>query len=89
MNHKTAHYYSSGPPPYLLFANLIDVRKINPDGTGDQTLVKDPRGTIIALDYDPVQNKVRHSLHSSFHHSYVLAAVLYQPKTRGLMNPPE
>ncbi|XP_029020457.1 pro-epidermal growth factor isoform X2 [Betta splendens] len=47
-----------GPPPYLLVANLVDVRRINPDGTGDKALVEDPRGTIIALDYDPVQNKV-------------------------------
>uniref|UniRef100_A0A3Q3MF57 Epidermal growth factor n=1 Tax=Mastacembelus armatus TaxID=205130 RepID=A0A3Q3MF57_9TELE len=46
------------PPPYLLLANLVDVRKINPDGTGAQTLLEDPRGTIIALDYDPVENKV-------------------------------
>uniref|UniRef100_A0A3B4T8X9 Epidermal growth factor n=1 Tax=Seriola dumerili TaxID=41447 RepID=A0A3B4T8X9_SERDU len=47
-----------GPPPYLLVANLVDVRRIDPDGTGDQTLVEEPRGTIIALDYDPVQNDV-------------------------------
>ncbi|XP_040904286.1 pro-epidermal growth factor [Toxotes jaculatrix] len=49
---------ASGPPPYLLVANLVDVRRVNPDGTGDQTLVEEPRGTIIALDYDPVQNNV-------------------------------
>ncbi|KAI3351475.1 hypothetical protein L3Q82_020324 [Scortum barcoo] len=49
---------ASGPPPYLLVANLVDVRQINPDGTGDQTLVEEPRGTIIALDYDPVHNNV-------------------------------
>ncbi|XP_008277701.1 pro-epidermal growth factor [Stegastes partitus] len=49
---------ASGPPPYLLVANLVDVRRINPDGTGDQTLVEEPRGTILALDYDPVQNSV-------------------------------
>nr|XP_033488398.1 pro-epidermal growth factor isoform X2 [Epinephelus lanceolatus] len=48
---------ASGPPPYLLVANLVDVRQINPDGTGDQTLVEEPKGTIIALDYDPVQKK--------------------------------
>ncbi|XP_037635248.1 pro-epidermal growth factor [Sebastes umbrosus] len=47
---------ASGPPPYLLVANLVDVRQINPDGTGDKTLVEEPRGAIIALDYDPVQN---------------------------------
>ncbi|KAM9356664.1 pro-epidermal growth factor [Symphorus nematophorus] len=52
------HCIASGPPPYLLVANLVDVRQINPDGTGDRTLVEEPRGTIIALDYDPVQNKV-------------------------------
>ncbi|XP_031722719.1 pro-epidermal growth factor [Anarrhichthys ocellatus] len=49
---------ASGPPPYLLVANLVDVRQINPEGPGDQTLVEDPRGAIIALDYDPVQKNV-------------------------------
>ncbi|XP_065815123.1 pro-epidermal growth factor [Labrus bergylta] len=49
---------ASGPPPYLLVANLVDVRQIHPDGSGDRTLVQDPRGTIIALDYDPIQNHV-------------------------------
>ncbi|XP_028272289.1 pro-epidermal growth factor [Parambassis ranga] len=49
---------ATGPPPYLLVANLVDIRRINPDGTGDQTLVGGPRGTILALDYDPVQNTV-------------------------------
>uniref|UniRef100_A0A8C2X8Q0 Epidermal growth factor n=1 Tax=Cyclopterus lumpus TaxID=8103 RepID=A0A8C2X8Q0_CYCLU len=49
---------ASGPPPYLLVANLVDVREIHPEGTGDRTLVEDPRGTIIALDYDPVQKNV-------------------------------
>lgn len=37
----------------------MDVRRINPDGSEDQTLVEEPRGKIIALDYDPVQNNVR------------------------------
>ncbi|KAK2848860.1 hypothetical protein Q5P01_008694 [Channa striata] len=49
---------ATGPPPYLLVANLVDVQRINPDGTGNQTVVEDPRATIIALDYDPVQNIV-------------------------------
>ncbi|XP_072252437.1 pro-epidermal growth factor [Leuresthes tenuis] len=49
---------ATGPPAYLLVANLVDVRRINPDGTEDQTLVKEPRGTILALDYDPVQDYV-------------------------------
>nr|XP_019936270.1 PREDICTED: pro-epidermal growth factor [Paralichthys olivaceus] len=49
---------ATGPPPYLLVANFVDVLRINPDGTGDQTLVEEPRGTIVALDYDPVQNNV-------------------------------
>lgn len=53
------YWYFSGPPPYLLVANFVDVRRINPDGTGDQTLVEEPRGTIVALDYDPIQNNVR------------------------------
>ncbi|XP_040031124.2 pro-epidermal growth factor isoform X1 [Gasterosteus aculeatus] len=49
---------ASGPPPYLLVANLVDVRQIHPGGAGDGTLVEDPRGAIIALDYDPVQKSV-------------------------------
>ncbi|XP_034545945.1 pro-epidermal growth factor [Notolabrus celidotus] len=49
---------ATAPPPYLLIANLVDVRQIHPDGSGDHSLVEEPRGTIIALDYDPVQNKV-------------------------------
>ncbi|KAL6117260.1 egf [Pungitius sinensis] len=49
---------ASGPPPYLLVANLVDVRQIHPEGTGDGTLVEDPRGAFIALDYDPVQKNV-------------------------------
>nr|XP_020463140.1 pro-epidermal growth factor-like [Monopterus albus] len=49
---------ATGPPPYLLVANLVDVRKIYPDGTGDQTLLEDPRAAIIALDYDPVEQNV-------------------------------
>lgn len=52
-------YFSSGPPSYLLVANLVDVRRINPDGTVDQILAEEPRGIIVALDYDPVQNNVR------------------------------
>ncbi|XP_053179658.1 pro-epidermal growth factor [Scomber japonicus] len=52
------HCTAAGPPPYLLIANLVDVRRINPNGTGDQTLVEEPRGAIIALDYDPIQNNV-------------------------------
>uniref|UniRef100_A0A8C8JM64 EGF-like domain-containing protein n=1 Tax=Oncorhynchus tshawytscha TaxID=74940 RepID=A0A8C8JM64_ONCTS len=49
---------ATGPPPYLLFANIVNIRRVNLDGTGDQSLVEEPSGTVIALDYDPVQNKV-------------------------------
>lgn len=48
----------SGPPSFLVVANLVDVRQINPDGSGDQILVEETNGAIIALDYDPVENKV-------------------------------
>ncbi|XP_056152686.1 pro-epidermal growth factor [Lampris incognitus] len=47
-----------GPPPYLLVASLADIRRVNMDGSGEQTLLVEPRGTLLALDYDPVQNKV-------------------------------
>lgn len=51
--------FFSGPPAFLLVANLVEVQQIHPDGGDDQTLVKEPRGTILALDYDPVQKHVR------------------------------
>lgn len=49
----------TGPRPYLLVATPVDIRKINLDGTEDQILVTEPKGRIIALDYDPVRNDVR------------------------------
>ncbi|MED6257968.1 hypothetical protein ATANTOWER_001186, partial [Ataeniobius toweri] len=49
---------ASGPAAFLIVANLMDVRRMNPDGTEEQTLVKEPRGTILALDYDPVHHHV-------------------------------
>ncbi|KAK5896718.1 hypothetical protein CesoFtcFv8_009848 [Champsocephalus esox] len=49
---------ATGPPLYLLVANFDNVRQIDPDGSGDQTVVEEPRGAIIALDYDPVQQNV-------------------------------
>lgn len=51
--------FSPGPPAVLLVANLVEVRQIHPDGSSDATLVEEPRGTITALDYDPIQKYVR------------------------------
>uniref|UniRef100_A0A8C1PKT6 Epidermal growth factor n=1 Tax=Cyprinus carpio TaxID=7962 RepID=A0A8C1PKT6_CYPCA len=47
-----------GPPMYLLFANIVDIRQINADGKKSKTLLEEPRGSIIAVDYDPVQKQV-------------------------------
>uniref|UniRef100_A0A672HRA5 Epidermal growth factor n=1 Tax=Salarias fasciatus TaxID=181472 RepID=A0A672HRA5_SALFA len=49
---------AAGPPPFLLVANLVDVRRMSADGSEEETLVEEPRGTILALDYDPIQNNV-------------------------------
>ncbi|XP_014862048.1 PREDICTED: pro-epidermal growth factor isoform X1 [Poecilia mexicana] len=49
---------ATGPPAFLIVANLMDVRRMNPDGTEEQTLVKEPRGTILALDFDPIYHRV-------------------------------
>nr|XP_023677952.1 pro-epidermal growth factor isoform X1 [Paramormyrops kingsleyae] len=49
---------ATGPRPYLIFANAIDVRRMDWDGTGDRGLLQEPRGAILALDYDPVERKV-------------------------------
>lgn len=48
----------AGPPPYLLFANVVDIRQMNIDGTQSKKLLEEPKGTILAVDYDPVENKV-------------------------------
>uniref|UniRef100_A0A671PV14 Pro-epidermal growth factor-like n=1 Tax=Sinocyclocheilus anshuiensis TaxID=1608454 RepID=A0A671PV14_9TELE len=52
------HCAAAGPPMYLLFANMVDIRQINADGKKSKTLLQEPRGGIIALDYDPVQKQV-------------------------------
>ncbi|KAM9795146.1 LOW QUALITY PROTEIN: pro-epidermal growth factor [Neosynchiropus ocellatus] len=48
----------SRPPPYLLVANLLGIQRVNPDGTGDQTVVEEPGGATVAVDYDPVHKQV-------------------------------
>ncbi|XP_048032997.1 pro-epidermal growth factor [Megalobrama amblycephala] len=52
------HCAATGPPSYLLFANVVDIRKINTNGKQSRKLLEEPRGTIIAVDYDPVQKRV-------------------------------
>ncbi|CAN9514614.1 unnamed protein product [Ophioblennius macclurei] len=49
---------ATGPPPFLLVANLVEVRRMSTDGSEDEALVEEPRGTILAVDYDPVHNNV-------------------------------
>lgn len=54
---------SAGPPAVLLVANLVEVRQIHPDGSNDATLIVEPKGSIIALDYDPIQEYVGKHFH--------------------------
>ncbi|KAL4641632.1 pro-epidermal growth factor [Arapaima gigas] len=55
-----SHSYpqSTGPPPYLIYSNAVGIRRIDLDGTGDRSLVEAAGGTILAVDYDPVEGKV-------------------------------
>ncbi|XP_073777403.1 pro-epidermal growth factor isoform X1 [Danio rerio] len=52
------HCAATGPPADLLFANIVDLRKINTDGKLSIKLLEKPGGNITAVDYDPVTNKV-------------------------------
>ncbi|XP_067312647.1 pro-epidermal growth factor [Pseudorasbora parva] len=52
------HCAAEGPSSYLLFANVADIRRININGKHSRKLLEEPRGNIIAVDYDPVQKRV-------------------------------
>ncbi|MCJ8733713.1 hypothetical protein PDJAM_G00226690 [Pangasius djambal] len=47
-----------GPPALILFANMVDVRSVNVDGSESRSLLNESKRSIMAVDYDPVQSRV-------------------------------